>query len=283
MSDDIDLEAGKNPQPSSSSPAANSGPKSPESPNGAKPKQDANPSSNGSKLKQDAIPSSSADGKRTSSDKLKLFRDLVGIHPLPMKESGYKRPAPNVGTYKRLVEALSKRRVEYYVTASFINACLFGQIVVAAALTALGAAEGSHILITVFGAINTVIAGVMTYLKGQGLPDRLLEDANGLRRVREYLEQVERQLIAEDSTVDVEAEAKIIYDMYNKVRKNAEDNVSGNWKALDPTEAKEEATKLEKGKGSTKYQSIGEGSGSPPPGEPVAETDQDGSPKTDLK
>jgi hypothetical protein len=236
MSDDIDLETGENSQ----SPKSNAGPQSNRDPNST-----ANPT-----------------GQRTAAERLKLFRDLVGIHPLPMKESGYKRPAPNVGTYKRLVETLAKRRVEYYVTASFINSCLFGQIIVAAALTALGASSGSHVLITILGSINTIIAGVMTYLKGQGLPDRLLEDANGLRRVREYLEQVERQLISEDSKLDVEREAKIIYDMYNEVRKNAEDNIPSNWKSLDTSKAKADAIKLEKGKESqTKYQSIGETGG----------------------
>ena len=260
MSNEVDLEAGENPQALSSNPNASTGPKS----------------------NQDPPSTSSSPPKKSAAERLKLFRDLVGINPLPMKEAGQKRPAPNVGTYKRLVEALSKRRVEYYATASFINTCLFGQIVVAAALTALGAAAGSHIIITVLGSINTVIAGVMTYLKGQGLPDRLLEDANGLRRVREYLEQVERQLMAEDSTLDVEAEARIIYDMYNEVRKNAENNVPSNWKSLDTSKAQAEAAKTEKGKRTqTQYNSIGDGS--PQGDEPMATGAQDGTPSNDQK
>ena len=265
MSNEVDLESGENPQALSSNPTASGGAKS-----------------NGLQSNRDPNAKSSPPPQRSAAERLKLFRDLVGIHPLPMKEAGQKRPAPNVGTYKRLVETLSKRRVEYYVTASFINTCLFGQIVVAAALTALGAAAGSHVLITVLGSINTIIASVMTYLKGQGLPDRLLEDANGLRRVREYLEQVERQLIAEDSTVDAEQEARIIYDMYNEVRKNAENNVPSNWKSLDTSKAQADAAKMEKGKKSqTQYKSIGEGSQSG--GEPVAAGDQEGAPSSDPK
>lgn len=260
MGDDIDLESGENPQALSPKPTTGAGPKTPRS-------------------NRDQKPTSSLSATKSPAEKLHTFRDLVGINPLPMKEGGHKRPAPNVGTYKRLVESLAKRRVQYYFTASFINICLFGQIVVAAALTALGAAAGSHIIITVLGSVNTVIAGIMTYLKGQGLPDRLLEDANGLRRVREYLEQVERQLIAEDPTVDVEAEARIIYDMYNDVRKNAEDNVSGNWKSLDTSKAKENATKMEKGKNATtKYQSIGDQDNSPPQGDSMAADGPEGAP-----
>lgn len=260
MSNEVDLEAGENSQALNSNPNASPGPKS----------------------NQDPAPNTSPPPKKTAAERLKLFRDLVGIHPLPMKEAGQKRPARNVGTYKRLVETLAKRRVEYYVTASFINTCLFGQIVVAAALTALGAAAGSHIIITILGSINTVIAGVMTYLKGQGLPDRLLEDANGLRRVREYLEQVERQLIAEDSTLDVETEARIIYDMYNEVRKNAENNVPSNWKSLDTSKAQADAAKAEKGKRTqTRYKSIGDDS--PPGDEPVAAGGQEDTPSNDQK
>lgn len=262
MSNEPDLESGENPQAPTANASVSTGPISTADP-------DAN-----------ADPSPRT--KRSAAERLKLFRDLVGIHPLPMKEGGQKRPAKNVGTYKRLVEALSKRRLQYYVTASFINTCLFGQIVVAAALTALGAAAGSHVLITVLGSINTVIAGVMTYLKGQGLPDRLLEDANGLRRVREYLEQVERQLMAEDATLDVEAEARIIYDMYNEVRKNAESNVPGGWKSLDTSKAQADAARAQKGrKVQTQYQSIGEGAQTE--GDPVAAGGEDGKPSNVQK
>lgn len=54
-----------------------------------------------------------------------------------------------------------------------INACYFLQIIVAAALTAMGAAGTSSQAITAFGAINTIIAGFLTFLKGSGLPGRL--------------------------------------------------------------------------------------------------------------
>ena len=46
--------------------------------------------------------------------------------------------------------------------------------------------------ITVLGSVNTVIAGGMAYLKDQGLPERLVQYANDLRKVREYLEERER-------------------------------------------------------------------------------------------
>lgn len=168
---------------------------------------------------------------RNPSDKLKTFRDLVGINPiLDSSASALPRPAQNQGTYRRLVDAEFKSRIQYYASASLINVCLLGQIVIAAALTALGASDGSHIAITVLGAVNTVIAGGMTYLKGQGLPDRLLQYANGLRRVREYLEERERQFARSDCKLDVDKEAGIILHMYEQVRRNAEDSYSNTWK-----------------------------------------------------
>lgn len=168
---------------------------------------------------------------RNPPDKLKTFRDLVGINPiLDSSTSAPPRPAQNQGTYRRLVDAEFKSRIQYYASASLINVCLLGQIVIAAALTALGAASGSHIAITVLGSVNTVIAGGMTYLKGQGLPDRLLQYANGLRKVREYLEERERQFARPDCKLDVDHEAGIVLQMYEQVRTNAEDSYSNTWK-----------------------------------------------------
>lgn len=168
---------------------------------------------------------------RNPPDKLKTFRDLVGINPvLDSSTSANRRPAENTGTYKRLVDAEMKARLQYYASASLINICLLGQIVIAATLTALGAANASHIAITVLGSVNTVIAGGMTYLKGQGLPDRLVQYANGLRRVREYLEERERQFTRPDCKLDVDKEAQIVLQMYEAVRKSAEDSYSNSWK-----------------------------------------------------
>ncbi len=72
-----------------------------------------------------------------------------------------------------LVDNEIKQKNTYKMFSRLINGCLGLQIIVAAALTALGAADGSRKAVTVFGATNTVIAGFLTYLKGSGLPGRL--------------------------------------------------------------------------------------------------------------
>ena len=113
--------------------------------------------------------------------------------------------------------------------ATIIEASFLSQIVVAATLTALGAADASHIAITVLGSVNTVIAGIQTYLKGQGLPNRLRQYEFGLRKLREYIEDRERDFSQADCTLNVDHEIADIAAMYKAVRQTAEDNTPDNY------------------------------------------------------
>lgn len=143
------------------------------------------------------------------------------------------RPAKNKGTYEQLVNSQRKSRVQYYTTASLINFALFAQIIIAAAVTAVSASSGPRVAITVLGTLNTVLAGSLTWVKGQGLPDRLLTYANELRRVREHIEDLERQYEeTPDFRLDVEEEAKKIYTMYDNARKHAEEAYAGTFKNI---------------------------------------------------
>lgn len=156
---------------------------------------------------------------------LNIFREIVGINPPPALRTGNaKRPAQNKGIYRRTCQAESKARLQYYACAATFNTCFLLQIVVAAALTAIGAAKGPHIAVTVLGAVNTIIAGVLTYLKGQGLPNRLRQYQSELRKVREYVEERERDFSRLDCKLDLDHEIAIIWRMYEAVRQNNEDN-----------------------------------------------------------
>lgn len=165
-------------------------------------------------------------------DKLQNFRDIVGIHALPpgfdsaaaAAARPAERPAENQGTYKRLVDAELRARMEYYFSASIINTGLLAQLVFAATLTALGASQKSFMAVTLLGSVNTVIAGGMAYLKGQGLPERLVQYANDLRKVREHLEERERQFMRPDCPLDVDQETRVILRMYQAARQKAEDS-----------------------------------------------------------
>ncbi|KAL2870109.1 uncharacterized protein BJX67DRAFT_307361 [Aspergillus lucknowensis] len=162
------------------------------------------------------------------NDKLLVFRALTGIDSAPaLNILNSTRTAPNVGIYTRVVAAELKAASRYRFHALLINTCLSIQIVVAATLTALGAANGPHNAITAFGAINTIMAGILTYLKGSGLPDRLKYYQNEWRNIREYIEQRERELCLIGCELDVEEEIHIIEQMYEGVKREIESTKSG--------------------------------------------------------
>ncbi|KAL8808649.1 MAG: hypothetical protein Q9200_004153, partial [Gallowayella weberi] len=98
--------------------------------------------------------------------KLLKLRTVIGISTpdslLPASTSSKNpfssRPAPNLGIYTRIIHEERSAKRQFYFAASVINICYFGQICIAAALTALGASGSSNVAITVLGAANTVLA-----------------------------------------------------------------------------------------------------------------------------
>ncbi|KAL9636147.1 MAG: hypothetical protein Q9164_003003 [Protoblastenia rupestris] len=160
-----------------------------------------------------------------STPKLIKYRNQTGINtPHHLVISDPPRPGPNVGIYARVIAEEKKATYQYWLMSSVINVSFLGQITVAASLTALGASGASHIAITILGSINTVIAGVQTYLKGQGLPNRLRQYQFGLRKLREHMEDRERDFSHEDCKLNVDTVITDIAAMYQAVRQTAEDN-----------------------------------------------------------
>ena len=161
-----------------------------------------------------------------ADDQLNLFRHLTGIisHP-SMVHSHFEaggRPAPNLGIYARVVRNEQTAKIGYKYFSWLINGCLGLQIVVAAALTAMGAAGASRSAVTVFGAINTVIAGVLTFLKGSGLPNRLKYYQTEWKRVREFIEQRERDFGRPGCDLDLYAVVGMVESMYEEVKVDLE-------------------------------------------------------------
>ncbi|KAL9035226.1 MAG: hypothetical protein Q9214_006684 [Letrouitia sp. 1 TL-2023] len=161
--------------------------------------------------------------------KLLKFQTLIGIRSptLLISDPAVLRPAANEGIYKRTVNEEAKVSFQYRVSTYAVNVGGMLQIVVGAALTALGAASGPSAAVTILGAVNTVIAGMLTYLKGQGLPNRLEQYLHLLRTLREHIEERERELLELDCPLDVDAEIERIARMYQEVRQTKEDNAPG--------------------------------------------------------
>ena len=161
--------------------------------------------------------------------KLAKFQNLIGIcSPNVLRpHPALSRPAPNEGIYKRTVDEEARVSWQYNVSNYFVNIGGMLQIVVGAAVTALGAANGPKAAVTIFGAANTIMAGLLTYFKGQGLPYRLEQYLHLLRTLREHIEERERELMEPDCPLDVEEEIKSIIKMYQEVRQSKEDNAPG--------------------------------------------------------
>ncbi|KAK4120738.1 hypothetical protein N657DRAFT_648919 [Parathielavia appendiculata] len=161
-------------------------------------------------------------GHRVSGDDaLVLFRLMLGITADPHLgfNSSALRPADNVGLYARVVHSEQTAKDNYKVFSAAINACFFLQIIVAAALTALGAANADNKAITAFGAVNTIIAGFLSYLKGSGYPARFRQNATEWKRVREFIEHRERDFSLEGCTLDVYEVVDTIREMYDNTKR----------------------------------------------------------------
>jgi cob(I)alamin adenosyltransferase len=81
---------------------------------------------------------------------------------------------------------------------------LWLQIGIGATVTAIGTtnSNAARIAITVLGAVNTVMAGMLTFLKSRNQPNRALQFRNGLRDVYEDLWQVDAETGRDDFDVD---------------------------------------------------------------------------------
>ena len=161
--------------------------------------------------------------------RLLKFQNLVGIcSPNVLRTNpALARPAQNEGIYKRTVEEEAKVKFQYAISNYMVNIFFMLQIIVGAALTALGAAKGPPSAVTFLGAVNTVVAGLLTYLKGQGLPMRLEQYLHLLRTLREHIEAREREFMEPDCLLNVDEEIERVTRMYQEVRQTAQDNAPG--------------------------------------------------------
>jgi len=127
---------------------------------------------------------SSENSPRDSPNKLQeCFRHITGFND----------PKPK-GLYEK-VDSKRKTTRRDYIYSSYLISVLMGlQIVVAAALTALGASNAPHVVVTVLGAINTAIAGLLAYMKSSGLPNRPRFFHTKWRELKDHIEHWDRSL-----------------------------------------------------------------------------------------
>ncbi|KAF2157142.1 hypothetical protein K461DRAFT_273278 [Myriangium duriaei CBS 260.36] len=121
------------------------------------------------------------------------FCSMVGIPPMshpslpPDVIKTLPKPSKDL-LYQRAIRRRKTQSRTYMFTASLANSLLLSQVVLGATVTALGASDSSRILITLFGALNTVIAGLVAYLKSRGQPMRARMYSEDLDRLVDEIE-----------------------------------------------------------------------------------------------
>ncbi|KAF2773499.1 hypothetical protein EJ03DRAFT_100436 [Teratosphaeria nubilosa] len=115
------------------------------------------------------------------------FCHLVGIVPVDLPPGQPSKPNPE-SLYARATRHRRNQAGIYMFSATLTNSLLLLQIILGAALTALGASDSSRILIATFGALNTVIAGLIAFLKSRGQPMRARMFRDDLARVVDEIE-----------------------------------------------------------------------------------------------
>lgn len=153
---------------------------------------------------------------------LRIFQELVGIRSSKQlvskgspftadeKDDGFvERPRPphrkslnalffkpsavNDGYYTCAIQEEYKAFVGYQLSNFVINSVFLTQIFIAATITALSAYPDHRVALTTLGAVNTVLAGLIAYTKGMGLPNRLRKSRDQYQHIKEYIDYKERQ------------------------------------------------------------------------------------------
>ena len=177
---------------------------------------------------------------------------LTGIPPFH-KHSPSSQQSDCIPLYARAVRKRRDQNLTYNFTSALSNTLLLAQVVLGALLTALGAMASSYKLITVFGVVNTVIAGLVAYLRSRGQPMRARMFRDDLEEVVDEIEDSRVMWMAikhgvhgydeidVDDKVSVRSEVARLTKMYEDAcKKHAESNPDmhgkvagkGEWKGL---------------------------------------------------
>lgn len=126
---------------------------------------------------------------KSYDDAHRQFCLMVGIPPSDGLDK-HQHVGPKT-LYGRATRHYFKARALHAFMASLSTTALLVQVIIGAAVTALGASESSHIAITFLGASNTVIAGIVAYLKSRGQPMRTRMFKDDLEHVVDEIENSE--------------------------------------------------------------------------------------------
>lgn len=170
---------------------------------------------------------------------------------LPSRAAAYRHR--NRGLYDRCISQDMKMRVMYSFSHYMISFLYLLQILVAATLTGLSSyTNTAGVALTTLGAVNTVLAGILAWLNGQGMPTRYRRSRDQYREVVRAIEDAERMF----STIDyVEwpegkrptpvGERDRLFKMYEKARQDQEANYPDTHESADKSEVMNRTKELE--------------------------------------
>ena len=177
-----------------------------------------------------------------NDENLRIFRRALGINSdLASSTSGgsLEQGRKNaVGIYGAVIREQKRKAAQHLALSILVYGAHFGQIVIGAILTALGPDAGAHTFaITALGAVNTVIAGVLALIKGQGLPERLRKDEMEFRRLQDWIEETEA-LLAVGVVGRDRKEAGLLVEVgfkkFNAAKASEENNLPENYVSQVP-------------------------------------------------
>ncbi|KAI2609474.1 uncharacterized protein GGS25DRAFT_484917 [Hypoxylon fragiforme] len=166
-----------------------------------------------------------------NDENLVIFRRALGIN--------YHREATDSGTleegrktaigiYRSVLRTQTHKTIQLALLTAFLYFCYFAQIVIGAVLTAIGPHSARYeTLITVLGALNTVIAGILALLKGSGQPQRVEKDRVGFRRLQDWIEETEALLavgVIGRNRKEVGLLVESAFKRYNSAKMSVENN-----------------------------------------------------------
>ncbi|KAM0431916.1 hypothetical protein ACHAPT_005169 [Fusarium lateritium] len=129
------------------------------------------------------------------------------------------------GLYADVIRRRSLCFYFFHLASTVRWGLLVAQLVLGASLTALGAFSFANgISITVLGAANTVIAGLLALLHNSGLPDRYRYDMAEFEEVEDHIKEIlTTRLVRADLTLDqVLAQC---YDLFHDAKTTVEANM----------------------------------------------------------
>ncbi|KAF7596646.1 hypothetical protein BBP40_000568 [Aspergillus hancockii] len=142
------------------------------------------------------------------------------------KESGRR---DTMAMYPKVLKEEKSTLHQLVMFEVLVYTCLVLQLAIASALVILSAIGGDHhIIVAILGAVTALIAGILSLIKGQGQPVRLLNYADSLRQVRDDIEFFESGLKAGVMSVTY-GQVLNLWEKYNTSRDNQMRNRPDVW------------------------------------------------------